>query len=70
VDGHGRPAAPGREWTDDGASREARRLKHRAVSETRSIPIPPTLVRIFRAQIERYGTGPGGRLFRTAGAAR
>jgi integrase len=56
----------GTEWTDDGASREARGLKHRAVNETRSIPIPPALVRILRAHIQRYGTGPGGRLFRTA----
>jgi integrase len=56
----------GTEWTDDGASREARGLKHRAVNETRSIPIPPALVRILRAHIRRYGTGPGGRMFRTA----
>lgn len=56
----------GTEWTDDGASREERGLKHRAVNETRSIPIPPALVRILRAHIQRYGTGPGGRLFRTA----
>jgi integrase len=28
----------GTEWTDDGASREERGLKHRAVGETRSIP--------------------------------
>jgi integrase len=29
-------------WTDDGASREERGLKHRAPGETRSIPIPPS----------------------------
>jgi integrase len=56
----------GTEWTNDGASREERGLKHRAVNETRSIPIPPALVAILRAHIQRYGTGPGGRLFRTA----
>jgi integrase len=56
----------GTEWTDDGASREERGLKHRAASETRSIPIPPVLARMLRAHIQRYGTGPGGRLFRTA----
>jgi integrase len=56
----------GTEWTDDGASREERGLKHRAGNETRSIPIPPVLVRMLRAHIARYGTGPGGRLFRTA----
>jgi integrase len=55
----------GTEWTDNGASREERGLKHRAVNETRSIPIPPALVAILRAHIHRYGTGPGGRLFRT-----
>jgi integrase len=56
----------GTEWTDDGASREERGLKHRTASETRSIPIPPVLVQMLRAHIQRYDTGPGGRLFRTA----
>jgi integrase len=53
-------------WTDDGASREERGLKHRAPGETRSIPIPPALVRMLRAHIARYGTSPGGHMFRTA----
>jgi integrase len=53
-------------WTDDGASREERGLKHRASGETRSIPIPPVLVGMLRGHIARYGTGPGGHLFRTA----
>jgi integrase len=53
-------------WTDDGASREERGLKHRAAGETRSIPIPPILVAMLRAHIARYGTSPGGHLFRTA----
>jgi integrase len=53
-------------WTDDGASREERGLKHRAHGETRSIPIPPVLVMMLRAHIACYGTGPGGHLFRTA----
>jgi integrase len=53
-------------WTDDGASREERGLKHRASGETRSIPIPPVLVKMRRAHSARYGTGPGGHLFRTA----
>ena len=34
--------------------------------ETRSIPIPPALVELLRSHLKRYGTGPGGRLFRTA----
>lgn len=53
-------------WTDDGASREERGLKRRAPGETRSILIPPVLVTMLRAHIARYGTSPGGRLFRTA----
>jgi integrase len=55
----------GTEWTDDGASRQERGLKHRAATETRSVPIPPVLAGMLRAHIARYGTGPGGRLFRT-----
>jgi integrase len=60
-----RPCA-GTGWTDDGASREERGLKHRAPGETRSIPIPPVLVTMLRAHITRYGTSPEGYLFRTA----
>ncbi|HUY52743.1 MAG TPA: tyrosine-type recombinase/integrase, partial [Streptosporangiaceae bacterium] len=56
----------GRGWTDDGAAREARGLKHRAEHEMRSVPIPPELVTLLRAHLSRYGTGPDGRLFRTA----
>ena len=47
-------------------------LKHRAQHETRSIPIPPILVRLLRlvrplrAHLKRYGTAPGGRIFQTA----
>ena len=53
-------------WTDDGTSREERGLKHRAAGETRSIPIPPVLVKMLRAHTARYGTSPDGHLFRTA----
>ena len=53
-------------WTDHRTGREERGLKHRAVGETRSIPIPPVLVAMLRAHIARYATAPGGRLFRTA----
>src|ERR1039457_7141401 len=56
----------GRGWTDDGAAHEARGLKHRAEHELRSVPIPPGLVALRRAHLQRYGTGPDGRLFRTA----
>ena len=56
----------GAAWTDDGAAREARGLKHRAQHEMRSVPIPPALVALLRAHLKEYGTGPDGRLFRTA----
>jgi integrase len=53
-------------WTDDGASRQERGLKHRPPAETRSIPISPTLVELLRNHLKQYGTGPGGRVFATA----
>ena len=58
-------ARAGKDWTDDGAARQARGLKHRAQHETRSIPIPPVLVQLLRAHLKRYGTAPDGRIFRT-----
>jgi hypothetical protein len=56
----------GRSWTDHGTARQERGLKHRAAHETRTIPIPPDLVRLLRAHIRRYGTIPDGRIFQTA----
>ncbi len=53
-------------WTDDGASRQERGLKHRPPGETRSIPIPPAQVGLLRNHLKQYGTAPGGRVFRTA----
>jgi integrase len=55
----------GTAWTDHGTSRQERGLKHRADNETRTIPIPPELVRLLRAHIRRYGTTPDGRVFQT-----
>jgi integrase len=40
--------------------------QYRAAHETRTIPIPPELVRLLRAHIRRYGTTPDGRIFQTA----
>jgi integrase len=60
---------PGRAWTDDGRSRQARGLKHRAGTETRSVPIPPVLVALLRAHLARYGTAPDGRLLPPPAAA-
>jgi hypothetical protein len=56
----------GTAWTDHGTARHERGLKHRAAHETRTIPIPPELVRLLRAHIKRYGTSPDGRIFQTA----
>lgn len=59
-------AAPfaGREWTDNGALREERSLKHRADGHSRTVPIPPILVTILRTHLAApYGKGQDGRLF-------
>jgi hypothetical protein len=56
----------GRAWTDEGTARQERGLKHRAGNETRTIPIPPVLVRLLRAHIKRFGATLDGRLFQTA----
>ena len=55
----------GTAWTDHGTARQERGLKHRAANETRTIPIPPELVKLLRAHIKRYGTTPDGRIFQT-----
>jgi integrase len=62
--GESRPAA-GKRWTDSGEVHDRRGLKHRGRKEVRSVPIPPVLVGILRAHIDRYGVGPDGRLFRS-----
>jgi Phage integrase family len=76
LDGWGRlifadasPAA-GKDFTDDGRVHEARGLKGRARQSaarraTRNVPIPPELVGMLRAHIERFGTTEDGRLFRS-----
>ncbi|MEU7132942.1 site-specific integrase [Streptomyces sp. NPDC046261] len=50
-------------WTDDGKSYEKRGLKRRARKATRSVPIPPTLVRMLRAHMKTHGIASDGRLF-------
>ena len=47
----------GTAWTDDGASRQERGLKHRPPGETRSIPIPPALVGLLSDHLK--STAPG-----------
>lgn len=59
-----RPAA-GSRWTDSGEVHDRRGLKHRATLDTRPVPIPPALVALLRAHIERFGLTEDGRLFRS-----
>jgi integrase len=59
---HAQPRS-GTRWTDSGKSRERRELKHRAPGETRQVPVHPELVMLFRDHMERFGIGPGGRIF-------
>jgi integrase len=56
----------GSDWTDDGETRQVRGLKHRAETEIRPIPIPPELVKLLRAHIDRDGVTEDGRFFRAA----
>jgi integrase len=72
------PAA-GRAYTDDGHVHEHRGLKGRnkgrpntdtrARRPTRRVPIPPELVVLLREHIDQFGTGRGGRLFRSVNGA-
>ncbi len=54
---------PGKDWTDDGTLGEERGLKHRARNSVRPTPLPPPLVKLLRRHLEKFGTGPDGRLF-------
>ncbi|MCT2589356.1 site-specific integrase [Streptomyces sp. N2-109] len=67
--GESRPEVGGG-WTDDGTPHETRGLKRRARGATRSVPIPPVLVRMLRDHLNAYGTAPDGRLFRAARGGR
>jgi integrase len=63
-------AAAGKDFTDDGRVHEDRGLKGRprqasARRATRNVPIPPELVTMLAAHIERFGTTEDGRLFRS-----
>ncbi|MFE7113968.1 tyrosine-type recombinase/integrase [Streptomyces sp. NPDC057654] len=51
-------------WTDTGESFDTRGLKKRAKKATRSVPIPPVLVRMVRDHIKEFGVAEDGRLFR------
>lgn len=59
---HSEPRS-GTRWTNSGKSRERRALKHRAVGETRSVPIHPELVALLRNHQEQYPAIRDRRLF-------
>ena len=54
-----RPSA-GSRWTDTGEVHDRRGLKHRADRDTRIVPIPPPLVVLLRAHIDRFGVADHG----------
>jgi integrase len=54
----------GRRYTDSGELHDDKGLKHRSEDEVRPVPIPPELVALLQAHVDRYGTAPDGRLFR------
>ncbi|MGP3990674.1 tyrosine-type recombinase/integrase [Streptomyces sp. 3N207] len=60
----------GSAWTDSGESHDSRGLKKRARRVTRSVPIPPVLVRMLRDHIAMYGVAEDGRLFRASRGGR
>jgi integrase len=53
-----------KQWSDTGGRRDARELKHRAVGETRRVPIPAELAGLLLQHLDTFGTDPDGRLFR------
>lgn len=54
----------GTRWTNSGAERDRRGLKHRGEGEIRTVPIPPPQVRLFRTHLDQYVTSPAGHVFR------
>ncbi len=53
----------GKEWTNTGEARDDRQLKQREINEVRPVPCPPELTALLHAHLDRFGTGPTGRLF-------
>jgi integrase len=52
-----------RRWADSASTHGERGLKHRPATDTRTVPIPPALVRILREHIAAFGIARDGRLF-------
>ncbi|GAA3643756.1 hypothetical protein GCM10022236_52990 [Microlunatus ginsengisoli] len=54
----------GSRWTDSGDVREQAPLKHRAVGDTRQVPIHPELAAILRTHVQSYVmAAPNSRVF-------
>lgn len=54
----------GKGWTDSGAARDRRQLKHRAVGDGRTVPCPPELTELLHVHLDAFDTDGEGRLFR------
>lgn len=52
------------QWSDTGHRRHERQLKHRAVGDSRRVPVPYELGALLTHHLAEYGTAPDGRLFR------
>jgi integrase len=50
-------------WTDDGANRDYRGLKHRGEDAVRVVPVSPALAAILRHHLSAFEPGPEGRAF-------
>jgi integrase len=63
---HLRAARPdaGKQWTDEGAERDSRGLKHRAEGQSRRVPSPPPLTRLLREHLALLHGEPADFLFR------
>lgn len=53
----------GSQWTDDGDARQTRGLKHRAMNDTRWVPLHPDLGGLLRTHLARTDVAAGQRLF-------
>lgn len=53
----------GRRWTDTHELRQLAPLKHRAIGDSRSVPMHPDLVQLLRHHLDQHGHTPDGHLF-------
>lgn len=53
----------GTRWTDNGKPRQQAPLKHRAVGDTRTVPMHPELAVMLRDHLARFGHAPDGHVF-------